>query len=144
MGNPSKNKQPPSNPTATASPSTANGPPSGLAKSPPTTIENPDNSGVKLPGPAAFPCFDRSGGTQGCAGGRHNAHRLAGMAVIPFLLMRFTRGRGSWYDATGPLDVIRAVGFFRVESCPAQAVLPPAGLAADKEARDYYCTFGEV
>ncbi|MFW6172079.1 MAG: hypothetical protein ACODAD_16455 [Planctomycetota bacterium] len=34
--------------------------------------------------------------------------------------------------------IFQAVGFFRVESCPTQAVLPLVGLAADKIIRDWY------
>ncbi|MGM0488135.1 MAG: hypothetical protein ACQESR_15395, partial [Planctomycetota bacterium] len=32
--------------------------------------------------------------------------------------------------------IFQAVGFFRVESCPTQAVLPLVGLAAEKLIRD--------
>ncbi|MGM0487195.1 MAG: hypothetical protein ACQESR_10585 [Planctomycetota bacterium] len=35
-------------------------------------------------------------------------------------------------------NVFQAVGFFRVESCPTQAVLPLVGLAAEKVIRDRY------
>ncbi|MFO7905060.1 MAG: hypothetical protein R6U98_20515 [Pirellulaceae bacterium] len=35
-------------------------------------------------------------------------------------------------------DIFQAVGFFRVESCPTQAVLPLVGLAAEKVIRDRY------
>ncbi|MFO7904357.1 MAG: hypothetical protein ACQESR_23145 [Planctomycetota bacterium] len=35
-------------------------------------------------------------------------------------------------------DIFQAVGFFRVESCPAQSVLPLVGLAAEKVIRDRY------
>ncbi|MFO7907693.1 MAG: hypothetical protein ACQESR_02850 [Planctomycetota bacterium] len=34
--------------------------------------------------------------------------------------------------------IFQAVGFFRVESCPAQAVLPLVGLATEKVIRDPY------
>ncbi|MFO7902161.1 MAG: hypothetical protein ACQESR_08560 [Planctomycetota bacterium] len=34
--------------------------------------------------------------------------------------------------------IFQAVGFFRVESCPTQAVLPLVGLAAEKVIRDRY------
>ncbi|MFO7905016.1 MAG: hypothetical protein ACQESR_03430 [Planctomycetota bacterium] len=34
--------------------------------------------------------------------------------------------------------IFQAVGFFRVESCPTQAVLPLVGLAAEKAIRDRY------
>ncbi|MFO7907952.1 MAG: hypothetical protein ACQESR_29370 [Planctomycetota bacterium] len=36
------------------------------------------------------------------------------------------------------LDILQAVGFVRVESCPTQAVLPLVGLTADKVIRDRY------
>ncbi|MGM0491272.1 MAG: hypothetical protein ACQESR_31475, partial [Planctomycetota bacterium] len=35
-----------------------------------------------------------------------------------------------------PCCIFQAVGFFRVESCPTQAVLPLVGLAAEKVIRD--------
>ncbi|MGM0489647.1 MAG: hypothetical protein ACQESR_23170, partial [Planctomycetota bacterium] len=38
-------------------------------------------------------------------------------------------------SATG---IFQAVGFFRVERCPTQAVLPSVGLAAEKVIRDRY------
>ncbi|MFW6169531.1 MAG: hypothetical protein ACODAD_03510, partial [Planctomycetota bacterium] len=34
--------------------------------------------------------------------------------------------------------IFQAVGFFRVESCPTQAVLPLVGLATEKVIRDRY------
>ncbi|MGM0487516.1 MAG: hypothetical protein ACQESR_12245 [Planctomycetota bacterium] len=36
--------------------------------------------------------------------------------------------------------IFQALGFVRVENCPAQAVLPLVGLAADKVIRDRYKT----
>ncbi|MFO7906241.1 MAG: hypothetical protein ACQESR_14330 [Planctomycetota bacterium] len=35
-------------------------------------------------------------------------------------------------------DILQAVGFVAVESCPTQAVLRLVGLAADKVIRDWY------
>ncbi|MFO7907339.1 MAG: hypothetical protein ACQESR_08175 [Planctomycetota bacterium] len=35
------------------------------------------------------------------------------------------------------MSIFQAVGFVRLESCPAQAVLPLVGLAADKIIRDW-------
>ncbi|MFO7907870.1 MAG: hypothetical protein ACQESR_27335 [Planctomycetota bacterium] len=35
-------------------------------------------------------------------------------------------------------DIFQAVGFFRMESCPTQAVLPLVGLAAEKVIRERY------
>ncbi|MFO7907430.1 MAG: formylglycine-generating enzyme family protein [Pirellulaceae bacterium] len=42
-------------------------------------------------------------------------------------------GEYAWFR-----DIFHAVGFFRVESCPTQAVLPLVGLAAEKVIRDRY------
>ncbi|MFO7905429.1 MAG: hypothetical protein ACQESR_04785 [Planctomycetota bacterium] len=39
--------------------------------------------------------------------------------------------------------IFQAVGFFRVESCPAQAVLPLVGLAAEKVIRERYICLKE-
>ncbi|MFW6171797.1 MAG: hypothetical protein ACODAD_15020 [Planctomycetota bacterium] len=45
--------------------------------------------------------------------------------------MRYKTG---WRDG----DILEAVGFVGMESCPAQAVLPLVGLAADTITRDRY------
>ncbi|MFO7903015.1 MAG: hypothetical protein ACQESR_16785 [Planctomycetota bacterium] len=49
------------------------------------------------------------------------------------LAVRFDRPTDDGYG-----NIFQAVGFFRVESCPTQAVLPLVGLAADKVTRDRY------
>ncbi|MFO7902879.1 MAG: hypothetical protein R6U98_09475 [Pirellulaceae bacterium] len=46
---------------------------------------------------------------------------------------RWSDSRRTTSSATGPFQ---AVGLFRVESCPTQAVLPLVGLAADNVIRD--------
>ncbi|MFO7901212.1 MAG: hypothetical protein R6U98_01005, partial [Pirellulaceae bacterium] len=47
-----------------------------------------------------------------------------------------------WSDSrrrkSSSTSIFQAVGFFRVESCPTQAVLPLVGLAAEKVTRDRY------
>ncbi|MFO7906319.1 MAG: hypothetical protein R6U98_26915, partial [Pirellulaceae bacterium] len=49
---------------------------------------------------------------------------------------------GTEWHAPKHTNIFQAVGFFRVERCPTQAVLPLVGLAAENVIRDRYISGG--